>query len=65
MHTKKYSVASAISICLRYAPIASSIKLLIEAISGVLVLLMVFVVASFIDNATDFVSKGGSIISYP
>ena len=62
MQHKKYGMASPIRFCFRYAPIASSIKLLIEVISGILMPLMVLVVASFINNAITFVDNDGELI---
>ena len=61
MQDKKYSMANAICFCFQYAPIASSVKLLIEVINGVLMPLMVLVVASFINNTILFVNDDGEL----
>ena len=56
MRDKKYTLASAVQFCVRYALKAVSIKLLIETLSGILMPLMVLVVAAFINNAVAYVN---------
>lgn len=61
MNNRKYGVASAVKFCFRYAPGASSIKLVLEAVGGALVPLMVIVVAAFIDGAVALASGGEGV----
>jgi ATP-binding cassette subfamily B protein len=61
MQQKKYSVASAVHFCFRYAPGSSFAKLLVEVVNGASIPVMVLVVASFIDNVISFVSIGGHV----
>jgi len=61
MKNVKYSMASAIGFCFRYAKVAASIKLIIEFMNGVLAPLMVLVVAYFINNAVSFVNNYGEL----
>jgi ATP-binding cassette subfamily B protein len=61
MQNRKYSLASAVWFCFRYAPWAAVLKLVIEVISGALTPLMVLVVASFINNAVAYVTADGNL----
>ena len=56
MKDKKFTLASALRFCVRYAPKAVSVKLLLEILSGVLMPLMVLVVAAFINSAVAYVN---------
>jgi hypothetical protein len=62
MKDKKYTLASAVRFCIRYAPKAVSIKLLLEILSGVLMPLMVLVVAAFINSAVAYVNGDGDFL---
>lgn len=61
MKPKKYTVASAVCFCFRYALGATVLKWIIEVANGVLMPLMVLVVASFLDHALAFV-RGGTFL---
>lgn len=63
MENKKYSLASAVGFCFRYAPGAAAAKLIFEIVNGVLAPIMVLVVAWFINSAVAFVSTGGKLNS--
>ena len=56
MKTKKYNIASAVAVCMKYAPTAVFGNIILNIASGILSPLMVYAVAVFIDSAVAIAS---------
>lgn len=59
---KKYNILSAVKLCFKYAPFATTVNIMLNVLNGLLPMLMVYIVASFIDSAVKIVTDNSYIM---